>query len=706
MKKANAFLIFYLIVSSVMAQTMVNKGVPAPKAAEKLHEIKTHNHSRIDKYFWLNQREDKEVIEYLTAENNYLDKVMAPVKGLRETLFNEMKGRIKENDESVPYKEGNYMYYTRFVEGGEYPVYCRKRIGNDTEQVIIDGNELAKEVTYFDLGGLEVSDNEELVIFAVDTVGRRNYTLKIKNLTTGEVYPDEIINTEGGNYAWATDNKTLYYVAKDQQTLLGNRVYRHTMGTTNQKDELVYEEKDNRFYMGMYRTKSKKYISIASEQGGVASEYQLINAADPKAKPVTFLKRKDRLEYGIEHYKDKFYIRTNLNEATNFQLMTVSEGKNSDVKAWETVIENRKDVFLEGIEVFEKFLVVQERKEGLIYLRIINQENKEEHYLDFGEPVYTAFISVNPEFNTDKLRFGYTSLTTPRSTYDYNMTTKQKTLLKEQEVLGGFDKKDYKSERLFVNARDGVKIPVSIVYHKNTKIDGTSPLLQYAYGSYGYSMDASFSSNRLSLLNRGFVYAIAHIRGGQEMGRNWYDDGRMLKKKNTFNDFVDCSNALVQFKYSAKDKLFAMGGSAGGLLMGAVMNAAPELYKGIIADVPFVDVVTTMLDESIPLTTGEFEEWGNPVNKEAYDYMLSYSPYDNVTSKAYPNTLVTTGLHDSQVQYWEPAKWVAKLRELKKDNNLLLLHTDMTSGHGGASGRYASLKTLALEYAFLIDLAN
>lgn len=678
----------------------------APRAAERPHEITTHGHTRIDKYYWLKERENPEVIDYLNSENEYLEKVMAPVKGLRETLFTEMKGRIREDDESVPYREGSYLYYTRFVTGGEYPVYCRKKAGSDTEEVMLDGNEMAAGEEYFNVGGMEVSDNEELLIFATDTVGRRNYTLKVKNLKTGEVFADEIRNTEGGNYAWAADNKTLYYVLKDQQTLLGNKVYRHVLGTDPAEDVLVYEETDNQYYMGIFRMKSRKYIAIASEHIGVASEFQLLDATRSDAWPVTFLKRGDRHEYAVEHFEDRFYIRTNRRGAENFQLMEVKEADAHDPLKWQVVIPHRPDVFLEGLEVFKDFLVVQERKEGLIHLRIMNQQSGEEHYLDFGEAAYTAFISINPEFDTPLLRLGYTSLTTPRSTYDYNMQTREKVLLKEQEVLGGFDKSNYRSERIFVTARDGARVPVSLVYRKNTPIDGTAPLLQYAYGSYGATMDAAFSPSRLSLLDRGFVYAIAHIRGGLEMGRHWYEEGRMFSKKNTFNDFVDCSRALIQLKYAAPDKLFAMGGSAGGLLMGAVMNDSPQLYRGVVAAVPFVDVVTTMLDESIPLTTGEFEEWGNPKDKAAYEYMLSYSPYDNVEEKAYPNTLVTTGLHDSQVQYWEPAKWVARLRELKKDSNILLLYTDMTSGHGGASGRFASLKTLALEYAFLLDLAK
>ena len=565
---------------------------------------------------------------------------------------------------------------------------------------------MAKGTAYFHIGGLEVADNEQLMIFAVDTTGRRNYTLKVKDLATGKVLDDQITETEGGNYAWAADNRTLYYIAKDQETLLGNKVYRHVLGGDPSADVLVYEEEDNQYYMGIYRMKSRKYIAIVSEHIGVASEYQLIDAANGQAPPVTFLKRGNRHEYGVEHFEDRFYIRTNRDGAENFKLMEVKETEAHDPSRWREVIPHREEVLLEGLEVFRHFLVIQERKEGLIHLRIRNQRTGEEHYLDFGEQAYTAYIGTNPEFDTQVLRFGYTSLTTPRSVFDYDMESREKTLLKEQAVLGDFDKNNYRTERIFVTARDGAKVPVSLVYSKDTPLDGTAPLLQYAYGSYGATIDAAFSTNRLSLLDRGFIYAIAHIRGGQEMGRSWYEEGRMFRKKNTFYDFIDCSRALIERKYANSGKLFAMGGSAGGLLMGAIMNEAPGLYRGVVAAVPFVDVVTTMLDESIPLTTGDFEEWGNPKHEESYRYMLSYSPYDNVEAREYPHTLVTTGLHDSQVQYWEPAKWVAKLREFKEGQQFLLLYTDMTSGHGGASGRFASLKTTALEYSFLLDLAK
>ncbi len=686
---------------------MTNAGLIAPTVEVKPKEIITHNHTRIDNYYWLNDPENPDVIAYLNAENQYLDKVMLPIKPLQEKLFEEMKGRIKEQDESVPVKDGEYFYYVKYVEGGEYPVYCRKKGNlNATEEILLDGNEMGKSKKYFSIGGYEITDNDEIIAYGVDTISRRNYTVRFKNLKTGEIYKDQIKNTEGGSYAWAADNKTFFYILRDQKTLLGYQVWRHILGTDVKTDVLVYEETDNQYYMGLYRMKSKKYIAIGSDHNGISSEYQLLEAANPTGEFKTFLPRERGHEYDIEHFEDTFYIKTNINNAFNFKLMEVHECETSDISKWKTVIEHRPEVYLEGIEVFKNHLVVQEKNQGLSQLRIINHSTKAEHYLNFGEPAYDANIGSNPSFNTNVLRYSYTSLTTPNSTFDYNMNTQTKELKKQQTVLGGFDKENYVSERVFVTVRDGAKVPVSIVYRKGTKLDGTAPLLQYSYGSYGYSTDATFGSSRLSLLDRGFVYAIAHIRGGQEMGREWYENGKMFKKMNTFYDFIDCSDFLIKNKYCSPEKLFALGGSAGGLLMGAIINLRPDLYRGVVAAVPFVDVVTTMLDETIPLTTGEFEEWGNPKNKDAYEYMLSYSPYDNVEAKDYPNLLVTTGLHDSQVQYFEPAKWVAKLRTMKTDNNILLMHTNMEAGHGGASGRFASLKEVAMEYAFIIDLAG
>jgi len=689
-----------------MTQAQSSPTTTAPQAPVRPHELTTHGHTRIDPYFWLNQREDPEVIDYLKAENAYLEAVLAPVKDLREGLFEEMKSRIKQQDESVPYKDGHYFYYTRYIEGGEYPIYARKRDSLDgSEEILFDCNQLAQGHDYYHLGGYEVSDNEELAIFCEDTVSRRMYTLRIKNLTTGEIYPESIPDVEGGSFAWAADNQTLFYIRKDPQTLLGYQVYRHRLGTDPAEDVLVYEETDNQYYMGLGRMKSKKYIAIVSDHNGVATEYQLLEASNPTGAFQTFLPRQTGHEYDVTHFGNQFFIRTN-REAENFRLMAVEEGRQGDPANWREVIAHRPDVYLQQMDIFTSHLVIGERREGLMNLRIINQQAQEEHYLDFGEPAYVAAIAYNPDFNTNILRFTYASLTTPGSVYDYNMDSREKTLLKQQEVLGDFDKGNYVAERHYATARDGVKVPVSIVYRKNTPKDGTAPLLQYAYGSYGHSIEPGFSSTRLSLLDRGFIFAIAHIRGGQEMGRKWYEDGKLLKKKNTFYDFIDVSEFLIQQQYTAPDRLFAMGCSAGGLLMGAIVNLRPDLYRGVVAAVPFVDVVTTMLDESIPLTTGEFEEWGNPKKQEYYDYMLSYSPYDNVEAKAYPNLLVTTGLHDSQVQYWEPAKWVAKLRAMKTDTNQLLLHTNMEAGHGGASGRFAALKDVALEYAFMLNLVG
>ncbi len=687
--------------------SMTNIGLTAPRVEAKPKEIVTHNHTRIDNYYWLNDPENPDVITYLNAENEYLAQIMAPVKPLQEKLFEEMKGRIKEQDESVPVKDGEYFYYVKYVEGGEYPVYCRKKGNlNAPEEILLDGNEMGKEKKYFSIGGYEITDNDEIIAYGIDTISRRNYTVRFKNLKTGEIYKDQIKNTEGGSYAWAADNQTFFYILRDQKTLLGYQVWRHILGTDVKNDILVYEEKDNQYYMSLYRMKSKKYIAIGSDHNGIASEYQLLEAANPTGEFITFLPRERGHEYDIEHFEEKFYVKTNIDHAFNFKLMEVNEHETNNKSSWKTVIEHRPEVYLEGIEVFKNHLVVQEKSQGLSQLRIINHATKSEHYLNFGEPAYDANIGSNPTFNTNILRYSYTSLTTPNSTFDYDMNAQTKELKKQQTVLGGFDKENYVSERVFVTVRDGAKVPVSIVYRKDIKLDGTAPLLQYSYGSYGYSTDATFGSGRLSLLDRGFIYAIAHIRGGQEMGREWYENGKMFKKMNTFNDFIDCSDFLIKNNYCSPEKLFALGGSAGGLLMGAIINLRPDLYRGVVAAVPFVDVVTTMLDETIPLTTGEFEEWGNPKNKDSYEYMLSYSPYDNVEPKHYPNLLVTTGLHDSQVQYFEPAKWVAKLRTMKTDNNLLLLHTNMEAGHGGASGRFASLKEVAMEYAFIINLAG
>ncbi len=665
-------------------------------------ELEIHGHKRIDNYYWLNNPENPEVIDYLKAENVYLDTVLGHTKQIQDQLFAEIKGRIKEQDESVPYKLDDYFYYTRYEVGKEYAIYCRKKGTLEAaEEIILDGNELAKGHSYFSLGGLQVSYHQDTIAYAVDTVSRRIYTLYFKNLTTGETLTDVITNATG-NMAWANDNKTIFYSRQDPQTLRSDKIFKHTLGTDSSEDELIFEEKDETFNTGVYRTKSKKYMVITSSST-LTTEAQILEANLPHEKFKLFLPREREHEYGIDHIGDKFYIRTNW-QARNFRMMEVAENQTTDKAMWKEVIAHRDHVLFEGFEIFKNFLVLEERKEGLMNLRVIKND-KTEHDVDFGEPTYAAGTGVNLDFDTNILRYGYTSLTTPTSTFDYNMETKEKTLLKQQEVVGGtFNTENYQSERIYATAADGTKIPISLVYRKGTPKDGSAPLYQYAYGSYGYSMDAGFSSGRLSLLDRGFIFAICHIRGGEEMGRYWYEDGKLLKKKNTFTDFIACSEHLIKEKYTSATRLVANGGSAGGLLMGAISNMRPDLYSIIVADVPFVDVITTMLDESIPLTTGEFDEWGNPKEKEYYDYMLSYSPYDNVEAKAYPTMLITTGLHDSQVQYWEPAKWVAKLRTLKTDHNLLILKTNMEAGHGGASGRFEALKEVALEYAFIFDV--
>jgi oligopeptidase B len=674
--------------------------LPQPPKAEKIKkELTLHQHARIDNYFWLNQRDNPKVIEYLQAENDYLKAVMKHTEALQEKLFNEIIGRIKKDDSSVPYKTNGYYYYSRFEKGNEYPLYCRKKESLERpEEIMLDVNAMAKGHNYFQVTGLSVSPDNTMLAYGVDTVSRRKYTIHFKNLVIGEMIPGEIPNTTG-MAAWANDNKTLFYTSKDE-TLRPYKIFKHVLGTPVSDDKEIYHEADETFSTFVYKSKSKKYLIIYSEHT-LSSECRYLDADNPHGEFKIFQPRERDNIYSIEHYKDKFFIRTNL-EAKNFKLMETPVNKTTK-ENWQEVIPHRKDVLLESFEIFKNFLVVQESKNALPYLRVIKLESNEEHYIDFDEEVYSAYISQNPEFDTDLLRFQYTSLTTPNSHFDYNMNDKTRKLLKQEEVVGDFDPQNYKAERLYASAADSTKIPISLVYKKGLKKNGDNPLLLYGYGSYGYSSDPWFSSDRLSLLDRGFVFAIAHIRGGQEMGRYWYEDGKLLKKKNTFTDFIACAEHLIAEKFTNPKKLFALGGSAGGLLMGAIANMRPDLFKGIVAAVPFVDVVTTMLDDSIPLTTGEFDEWGNPKKKEYYDYMLSYSPYDNVEAKDYPAMLVTAGLQDSQVQYFEPAKWVAKLRELKTDNNLLLLHTNMDAGHSGISGRFRRYKETALYYAFILD---
>lgn len=678
-----------------------NMNIPIAKKVPK--ELTKHNDTRIDNYYWLNQRKNKEVIAYLEAENYYYKTRTAHTQVLQENLFKEMKSRIKEDDSSVPYKHNGYWYYTRYVKGGEYPIYSRRKgVETAQEEVMFNCNEMAVDQEFFNLGGLNISPDNKLAAFGLDTIGRRQYHIQIKNLETGEIYPDKIDNTTGGA-VWANDNQTFFYTRKDTVTLRSDKIYKHTLGTPEAEDQLVFHEKDETFDTFVYRSKSEKYIIIGSSST-LTSEYRISRTGDPNNTFVIFSPRERGIEYSISHYGNSFYILTNKDKATNFKLMTVQEG-NTLSSNWKEFIPHREEVLLEDIEIFKDYYVISERENGLNKIKIINWKSGVARYLPFDNETYTAYVGTNPEFDTEILRYGYNSLTTPSSVIDFNMRTQEKVVKKEQEVLGGnFNKENYKSKRIWATARDGIKIPMSVVYHKDTKLDGTSPLLQYAYGSYGYTIDPSFSTVRLSLLDRGFIHVICHVRGGEYLGRKWYEDGKLLDKKNTFTDFIDCSKFLISEKFTSKEHLYAMGGSAGGLLIGAVVNMAPELYNGVIAAVPFVDVITTMLDESIPLTTGEYDEWGNPNEKEYYDYMKSYSPYDNIVSQDYPNMLVTTGLHDSQVQYFEPAKWVAKLRAYKTDQNLLYLYTNMDAGHGGASGRFESLKEVAREYAFLLDL--
>lgn len=674
----------------------------APKAKKVEKKLTAHGHTRVDPYYWLNERENSEVIGYLEAENEYTDKVMEHTKEFQQTLFEEIIGRIKQTDESVPYRSNGYWYYVRYEEGKEYPIYCRKEGTLEADEVVmLDVNAMAEGHEYYQVVGLNVSLDNRWLAFGVDTVSRRQYNIFIKDLQSGEVLDPGVTNTTGGS-TWANDNSTLFYTRKDEQTLRSFQVYQHKLGA-NEADKLVYQEDDETFNTGIYKTKSNEFLVIWSGST-LTSDYQILDANDPGNEFKPFSPRERGLEYFIEHFEDKFYIVTNL-EAQNFRLMETPDDKTSKSN-WKEVIAHRQDVLMESIEVFKNYLVVEERKNGLTNLRIIAQNTGEEHYLDFGEEAYTAYTSINREFDTELLRYAYTSMTTPNSTFDYDMKTKEKTLLKQQEVVGGYDPSAYETKRLYAKSRDGVNVPISLVYKKSLKKPAGNPTLLYGYGSYGATIDPTFSSVRLSLLDRGFIFAIAHIRGGQMLGRPWYDDGKLFKKKNTFNDFIDCAEHLLAEEYTEPGNLFAMGGSAGGLLMGAVVNQRPDLWKGVVAAVPFVDVMTTMLDESIPLTTGEYDEWGNPNEKDPYEYMLSYSPYDNVEAKSYPNLLVTTGLHDSQVQYWEPAKWVAKLRDLKSDNNRLLLKTNMETGHSGASGRFEPYKETALEYAFILDLAG
>ena len=705
---------FLTLLSVILLTSCMNNSVTPPIAEKQPYEMIKHNDVRVDDYYWMRLTDDQKkaenydektqkVVDYIDNENIYTQESLKHTNKFQDKLFDEIVGRIKKDDESVPYFSNGYFYYTKYEPGKEYAINCRKKGTLDSdEEIILDQNILADGKDYFAVGGWSVSPNNEWLAYSTDYISRRIYTVHFKNLFTGEIIQNAISNSSG-SVAWANDNRTVFYTSKNDVTLLSEKIWRHKLGSDSKSDKMVYHEKDDTFYNGVYRSKSGDYIIIYN-QSTLVSDFHILNANNPDGDFMNFSPREKEHEYSIDHYQDKFYIISNW-DAKNNRLMETSETKTSK-KNWKEVIPHRDDVHLLDMEIFKDHLVINERKDGLRGLRIIHQKTGKDEYLDFGESTYTSRISTNREFNTNVLRYSYSSMLTPSSTYDYNMDSGQLTLMKQQEVVGGYDQNNYESERLYAIARDGEKVPISIVYKKDLKKVKSQNLLLYAYGSYGSTIDPYFSSVRLSLLDRGFVYAIAHVRGGQIYGRKSYDDGKMLNKKNTFYDFIDAGKYLINEDYTDKDQLFIEGGSAGGLLIGAVVNMEPDLWKGAICAVPFVDVVTTMLDATIPLTSGEWDEWGNPEEKEYYDYMLSYSPYDQIENKAYPNMLVTSGFFDSQVQYWEPLKYVAKLRDNWAGDNRLYLHMNMDAGHGGKSGRFRRYREVALEYAFVLDLAG
>jgi oligopeptidase B len=674
-----------------------------PRAAIKPHRVVSPNGSREDDYYWLRDdtRKSTEVLHYLDAENAYTNSMLAPTAKLQDELYEELVGRIKQDDASVPVLRRGWWYYTRYETGREYPIYARRRrTMSAPEQVMLDGNALAAGKAFFQIGTWSVSPNGRMLAYAEDVVGRRQYTLRVKNLDTGATLADRVANIEP-NLVWANDNRTLLYVEKDPLTLLSVRVRKHAVGSKAAKDPLVYEEPDHSYYMRLVRSKSDKYLFIAL-RSTLQSEWRYADAGDPNLQFKTAIPREANHEYQLSHVGGDFILRTNW-RAPNFRLVRAPVAKVADKKTWKDVIPARAKAFAQFFEVFRNYVAVNERSGGLMKLRVKSWDGKRNFLIGSSEPSYTTQLITTPGMGSTKLRYIYTSLTTPRTTYEYDMKSGRKATLKVEPVLGGFDATNYKTEYLHAAANDGVQIPVSLAYRKGTTLDSAAPLYQYAYGAYGLSTDPVFIPNWVSLMDRGFVVAIAHVRGGQELGREWYEQGRLLKKRNTFTDFIAVTRHLVREKYAATDKVFAQGGSAGGLLMGAVANLAPNDYRGIVANVPFVDIVTTMLDESIPLTTNEFDEWGNPKDKTFYNCMLSYSPYDNVEKKSYPAMLVTSGLWDSQVPYWEAAKWVAKLRARKTDRNPLLLKVNMQAGHGGKSGRFERLRETAIEYQFILN---
>ncbi len=686
-------------------QVLAEKIMDAPKAIKQPHSMTIHGDTRVDNYFWLrdDDRQSPEVIEYLEQENKYAQQVLANGESLRSDILQELIGRVKQDDQSVPYTSNGYIYRTVYQQGKNYPIYQRRPVDKQTDeqadwQTLIDGNQRAEGADYYRLGGLTISPDNKTMAVSEDRQGRNNFAISFRQLD-GDQWQNNIINGTSGNIVWANDSETLFYVNKHAKTLLPYQVFRHQYGKQQKDDQKIYEESDDTFYVSLAKSTSKDYILLGITSTETA-EYRLIDANNPQSELTLFQPRKTGHEYYVDHFKDRFYIRSN-HEHELFGLYVA----NNEKQAWETVIAPREGVDLEGFELFNQWLVIEERQNGLVNLRQINWQTKEESYIPFDDPAYMTWIGYNPEPDTEYLRYGYSSMTTPSSTYEINMNTKERHLLKQQEVKG-FQRDLYASERLWFTAQDGVKVPVSLVYRKDKFVSGANPLLVYGYGAYGHSIDPAFSSSRLSLLDRGFVYAIAHIRGGGELGKKWYTQGKLENKKNSFSDFIDVTNSLVSQGYGQAGHIYGMGGSAGGLLMGAVVNMAPDLYEGIVAAVPFVDVMTTMLDPTIPLTTGEYDEWGNPEQKEAYFRMLAYSPYDNIKAQRYPHMLVTTGLHDSQVQYWEPVKWVAKLRDMKQGNSILLLETNMSAGHGGKSGRFNALEDIATEYSFILMLED
>lgn len=703
---------FFLFVSTMFVISCNNEIKPPlknsiiPPVADKIPvSFKKFNDIRIDDYYWLKERENPEVIDYLERENDYYEKMTSHTLDLQNKLFKEIKDKIKEDDESVPYFLNGYWYKTKYKEGLDYPVYTRfKDSLNNKEEILFDCNELAKKHDYFNLSNFQISPDNKIVAFSTDVVSRRLYSVQFKNLETGKVYSDKIINSSG-SFAWANDNSTLFYTSRDVNTLRNDKIFKHVLNTDYKNDELVYFEKDETFYTNVSKSKSKKFIIISSFST-LTSEFQFLPADNINESFKLFNKRKRGVEYSINHYDDHFYIITNKDKAYNYKLMKTKISETSS-ENWTDVVEHRKNVLIEGIDIFKDHLVVSERVDGLNRINIKKWDDSENYFLNFDNETFSSNTTTNLDFNSKKLNYAYNSLNEPYSVIEFDMITKEKTILKQHKVLDkNFSKDNYVTERIWADSQDGNQIPISLIYKKGIKRDGSNPLLIYGYGSYGNTIDPSFSISRLSLLDRGFIYAISHVRGSEYLGRDWYENGKLLNKKNSFNDFVDSTKFLISEGYTSPEHCYAYGGSAGGLLMGAVINMAPELYNGVIAAVPFVDVITTMLDETIPLTTSEYDEWGNPNQKEYYEYMMSYSPYDNVSKLKYPNLLVTTGLHDSQVQYWEPAKWVAKLRDYKQDQNYLFLNTNMETGHGGSSGRFEAIKDLAKEYAFLFDLEN